>query len=41
MNALIGRKLRQSADERRQVVGAEVVRDGTGFRIEIASAIPA
>jgi hypothetical protein len=40
MNALIERKLRLFPEERRQVVCAEVVRDGTGYRIEIASAIP-
>jgi hypothetical protein len=39
MNTLIERKLRLFPDERRQVVCAEVVRDETGFRIEIASAI--
>jgi hypothetical protein len=39
MNALIGRNLRQFPDERRQVVSAEVVRAGTGFRIEVASAV--
>jgi hypothetical protein len=40
MNALIERKLRLFPDRRRQVVYAEVVRDGAGCRIEIASAIP-
>jgi hypothetical protein len=39
MNALIERKLKLFPDERRQVVCAVVVRAGTGFRIEIASAI--
>jgi hypothetical protein len=36
---LIERKLRLFPDERRRVVCAEVVRAGTGYRIEIASAI--
>jgi hypothetical protein len=39
MNTLIERKLRLFTDERRRVVSAEVVRAGTSFRIEVASAI--
>jgi len=38
METLIERKLRMFPDDRRQIVGATVVKVGTKFRIEIASA---
>ena len=38
METLIERKLRLFPDDRRQIVGATVVKVGTKFRIEIASA---
>jgi hypothetical protein len=38
METLIERKLQMFPDDRRQIVGAKVVKVGTAFRIEIASA---
>jgi hypothetical protein len=38
METLIERKLRMFPDDRRQIVGATVVKVGSKFRIEIASA---
>jgi hypothetical protein len=38
METLIGRKLQMFPDDRRQIVGARVVKVGTAFRIEVVSA---
>jgi hypothetical protein len=38
MELLIERKLKMFPDDKRQIVGARVVRVGTGYRIEVASA---
>jgi hypothetical protein len=38
METLIERKLQMFPDDRRQIVGARVVKAGTGFRIEVVSA---
>jgi hypothetical protein len=38
METLIGRKLQMFPDDRRQIVGARVVKVGTVFRIEVVSA---
>ncbi len=39
METLIGRKLQMFPDDRRQVIGAKVVKVGTEYRIEVVSAI--